>query len=122
MSRPCIAWAALLIYKKRNEQFETFVERFLLSGDAEKTIEGMAAQIPVKPQNGMGAADNEAMLKPESATDSSQNSENRMPGTVHSAAQQKTAQSGAPAGAVINSNSNGYGKYRKRRGGQSMRR
>ena len=90
-----------------DEQFETFVERFLLSGDAEKAIEGMAAQIPAKPKNNTGTADNEAMLKPESVADSSQNGENKMPETVHSAAQPKTAQSGAPTGTVINSNSNG---------------
>ena len=86
------------------EIFFSFVGKLalpeLVSG---KPQEAMATQIPIKPQNDTGAADNEAMPKSENAAVSSQNGENKMPGTVNSAAQPKTAQSGAPAGTISNS-------------------
>ena len=88
-------------------QFETFVERFLLSGEAEKAIADMVAQATAKPKSDTGAPTEKTEAKPENANASGQNVGNAVTETASTVTHDKPMQNNAPAAAVSNGNSNG---------------
>jgi hypothetical protein len=93
-----------------DEQFETFVERILLTGEAEKVLAELTPSAPMKPQSGDGSLVGDAAPKPESGADSHQGGISAPPESAKTVTQTDTAHnSGKPAGADNNSNANSGG-------------
>ena len=90
-------------------QFETFVEKILLSGEAEKALDELVASSPVKTQISTDAMGDESVQKSENAKESQQNGGSNAAGAVNTAEQVKTEHRGAPAGAVNNGKGGGSG-------------